>query len=54
MPVKRFAPGCQLQTNLIGERFERRNSAMASFSGMKCNPPQAENWARNEAVTAAD
>jgi len=54
MPVKRFAPGCQLQTNLIGECFERRNSAMASFSGMKCNPPQAENWALNEAVTAAD
>jgi hypothetical protein len=54
MPVKRFAPGCQLQTHLIGEWVERRNSAMASFSGMKCNPSQAENWARNEAVTAAD
>jgi hypothetical protein len=54
MSVKRFAPGCQLQTDLIGEWFERRNSSMGSFSGMMSSPPQAENWALTEAVSAAN
>jgi len=43
-----------LQTDYIGEWFERRNNATPSFSRMKRNPLQAENWTLNEAVTAAD